>query len=212
MLDRMGGAEAEFGDDGVVPATVLDSVRETLNCVDELRGNLERFLTLAEPDVLAELTPLQRARAFLVLATSASALFSVRLGCSGIRADDHPIRTEIDRLGLHEDKLRKYNDWNKAPLRPSVKINPQAAARFIEHSLPDLAPEQRRSLHEISSRRSFINNRVKKKAKYQSSDKQSVRAATHEFLEKAARELFGSNDSSVKGPLQNLSSDDEHDE
>lgn len=210
----MGDRRSEF-EDGVLPVTVLDSLRETQNCVDDLKGYLERFLLLAEPDVLAELTPLQRARAFLVMATSASALFSVRLRCSGIRSDEHPIRTELERVSLHEDKWRKYDDWNKAPLRPSVKINPQAATRFIEHSLPDLAPEQRKSLHDISAGKgdrssSFFKNRAKKKTKYQSSEKQSVRAAAQEFLEKAARELFGSNDSTVKGPLQNLGSDDEH--
>ncbi|KAH0461599.1 hypothetical protein IEQ34_009174 [Dendrobium chrysotoxum] len=234
----MGGQRSEIGDT-VIPVAVLESLRESLSCVDELKGNIERFLLLAEPDVLAELTPLQRARAFLVMATSASALFSVRLRCSGIRTDEHPIRTELvsfavllvrcavddshigfllqERLGLHEDKLRKYNDWNKAPLRPSLKLNPQAATRFIERSLPDLAPEQRKSLHDISRGKgdrttSFMTSRAKKKAKYQSPEKQSVRAAAQEFLEKAARELFGSNDSSVKGPLQHLNSDNEYNE
>ncbi|XP_020570890.1 nuclear nucleic acid-binding protein C1D [Phalaenopsis equestris] len=211
----MGGQRSEIGD-GVLPVKVLDSLRETLGCVDELKGNLERFLLLAEPDVLAELTPLQRARAFLVMAISASALFSARLRCSGICSDEHPIRTELERLSLHEDKLSKYNDWNKAPLRPSLKLNPQAATRFIEHSLPDLAPDQRKSLHNISTgkgdRTPFMTNRAKKKTKYQSFERQSARAAAQEFLEKAARELFGSNDSSVKGPLQNLESDDEDDE
>ncbi|KAL0919389.1 hypothetical protein M5K25_011481 [Dendrobium thyrsiflorum] len=212
----MGGQRSEIGDT-VIPVTVLDSLRQSLSCVDELKGNIERFLLLAEPDVLAELTPLQRARAFLVMATSASALFSVRLRCSGIRTDEHPIRTELERLGLHEDKLRKYNDWNKAPLRPSLKLNPQAATRFIERSLPDLAPEQRKSLHDISRGKgdrttSFMASRAKKKTKYQSPEKQSVRAAAQEFLEKAARELFGSNDSSVKGPLQHLNSDDKYNE
>ncbi|KAI0511853.1 hypothetical protein KFK09_012487 [Dendrobium nobile] len=212
----MGGQRSEIGD-MVIPVTVLDSLRESLSCVDELKGNIERFLRLAEPDVLAELTPLQRARAFLFIATSASALFSVRLRCSGIRTDEHPIRTELERLGLHEDKLRKYNDWNKAPLRPSLKLNPQAATRFIERSLPDLAPEQRKSLHGISRGKgdrttSFMTSRAKKKTKYQSTEKPSVRAAAQEFLEKAARELFGSNDLSVKGPLQHLNSDNEYNE
>lgn len=41
---------------------------------------------------------------------------------------------------------------------------------------------------------------VHKKRKYP--EQQSVRTATQEFLEKAARELLGENQSGFKGPLQ----------
>ncbi|PKA57608.1 hypothetical protein AXF42_Ash018583 [Apostasia shenzhenica] len=209
----MGGGGGEEFADAVLPGAVLDSVTETLQCVDELKKSLESFLELAEPEVLAELPPLQQARAFFVLATSAAVLFSARLRCSGIRADGHSIRTEFERLELHEAKLRKFNDWSKAPLRPSTKINPQAATRFIEHSLPDLTLEQRKSMREISRGkgnqcRSFPSQRVKKKSKHQSSESQSLHAAAQEFLEKAAKELFGSNNSGVKGPCRDLASDD----
>ena len=40
-----------------------------------------------------------------------------------------------------------------------------------------------------------------KKRKYQSNEKQSVRSAAKEFLEKAARELNGNNENGLKGPL-----------
>lgn len=48
----------------------------------------------------------------------------------------------------------------------------------------------------------YLERNVHKKRKCQSSEKQSVRAATQEFLEKAARELLGDNRSGIKGPLQ----------
>ncbi|ONK66850.1 uncharacterized protein A4U43_C06F12680, partial [Asparagus officinalis] len=80
-----------------------------------------------------------------------------------------------------------------APLRPSTTINRQAATRFIEHSLPDLTPGQRHSMREIS-RQEDTRNRFNNKRKHSPSEKQSVRDAAQEFLEKAARELLGSND------------------
>ena len=62
------------------------------------------------------------------------------------------------------------------------------------------------------TRSGFPHNQVQKKRKHASSEKQSLRAAAEEFLEKAARELLGSNDHGVKGPLQNDISDEEGDE
>ncbi|KAG0472032.1 hypothetical protein HPP92_016578 [Vanilla planifolia] len=210
----MGSGPGDPGGDGVVPEDILGSIGENLTLVEEIRVNLDRLLALTEADVLAELPPLERARSFLVLATTATALFSVRLRCNGICPDDHPIKTELDRLSLHEEKLRKYNDWSKAPLRPSVKINTQAATRFIQHSLPDLEPEQRKNLHEISRGsdcRTLRTQRATKKQKHHSSELPSVRVAVQEFLEKASRELLGSNESGVKGPLRNITSDDNDD-
>ncbi|ONK68930.1 uncharacterized protein A4U43_C05F17510 [Asparagus officinalis] len=189
-----------------VPESVLDSMKETLACVDDLETNLLNFLSAAEPDVLAALPPLERARAYLVLSQSASALLAVKLRCSGLRPDDHPIKTEIERLSLCEGKLENFSDWNKAPLRPSTTINRQAATRFIEHSLPDLTPGQRHSMREIS-RQEDTRSRFNNKRKHSPSEKQSVRAAAQEFLEKAARELLGSNDHGMKGPLRNEISD-----
>lgn len=55
-----------------------------------------------------------------------------------------------------------------------------------------------------------LPGRAGQKRKYQSSDKQSVKAAAKDFLEKAARELLGDNSSGIKGPLQvDMSEDDD---
>lgn len=54
-----------------------------------------------------------------------------------------------------------------------------------------------------------MDRSLQKKRKYQSSEKQSVRSAAQEFLEKAARELLGDNKNGVKGPLQHEDSDDD---
>lgn len=55
----------------------------------------------------------------------------------------------------------------------------------------------------------YVNNNLQKKRKHHSPEKQSVRVAAQEFLEKAAIELLGDNKNGVKGPLQPEDSDDD---
>ncbi|RWV85428.1 hypothetical protein GW17_00052781 [Ensete ventricosum] len=200
----MGGGEGGPEESGAVPTAAISAVGETLATVDDLCSHLHRFLSLADRDVLAELPPLHRARAFL-------------------------LPFVLQHL--------------VAPLRPSTRLNSQAATRFIGHSLPDLTPgtqahfnsllwiiplllldsnrrhvyvsEQRQSLRDISRGdfvriRSSDNHRAKKKRKQQKPEKPSARAAAQEFLEKAARELCGASELGLKGPLQEIS--DEEDE
>ncbi|KAK8489227.1 hypothetical protein V6N11_029240 [Hibiscus sabdariffa] len=183
-----------------IPESVMNSVNTTLVNVENLRTHLLQFLSLSDPDVLAEMPPLQRAQALFTLAKATTTLFALRLRCSGVHPDEHPIKSELERLSLYQDKLERFIDLSKAPLRPSTTLNSQAATRFIEHSLPDLTPEQRLSMRQISKG----DSNVKKKRKYQSSEKQSVQDAAKEFLEKASRELSGDRKDGFKGPLQGL--------
>lgn len=210
----MGGGKVEGTVESAVPRAAMDSLRETLASMEDVSANLGQFLSMSDPEVLAELPPLHRARAFLLLAKSVSTLFSVRLRCSGIHPDNHPVSKEFERLSLYEEKLERFDDWSKAPLRPSTKLNYQAATRFIGHSLPDLTPEQRKSMRDISRgngarSRPSEQRRAKKKRRYESAEKPSARAAAQEFLEKAARELLSSSDCGLKGPLQNISDEDD---
>ncbi|XVE97328.1 hypothetical protein REPUB_Repub03eG0010100 [Reevesia pubescens] len=197
----------------VIPESVMNSVKTTLVNLENLKTHLLQFLSLSDPDVLAQMPPLQRAQAFFLLAKVTTTIFTLRLRCSGIHPDDHPIKSELERISLYQDKLERFIDLSKAPLRPSTTLNSQAATRFIEHSLPDLTPEQRRSMRQISKgegpRIKYSDSSVQKKRKYQSSEKQSVQDAAKEFLEKAARELFGDNKDGFKGPLQVEASDDD---
>lgn len=197
-----------------VPESVMEPINRTLANLEEMKTHLLDFLALSEPEVLAEMPPLKRAQTLLVLAKALSTLSTLRLRCEGVHPDDHSVKTELERLSLYEDKLERYNDWSKEPLRPSTRINYQAATRFIEHSLPDLTPEQKRNMREISqgegSKTRFHKNQSSdKKRKYPSSHKhQSVQAAAQEFLEKAKQELLSAA-FDVKGPLRNETSDEE---
>lgn len=203
-------------DSKIVPEPVMDSVNRTLVGLDELRNNFLHFLTLCEPEVLEEMPPIDRAQSLLLLARATSTIVTLRLRCSGVHPDDHPINSEHERLRLYEDKLQRAIDFSKVPVRPSATLNYQAATRFIEHSLPDLTPEQKKSMRDISrggAKIKYTERTVQKKRKYYVTEKQSVRASAQEFLEKAARELLGNSKDAFKGPLAppQLGSSDEDD-
>lgn len=196
----------------VIPESVMEAVKRTSSNLDEVKANLEEFMSYCDTETLAAMEPLERARALLLIAKANTTIFALRLRCKGVDPDDHPVKKEFERLRLYQEKLDRCIDLNKAPLRPSATINPQAAARFIEHSLPDLSSEQKKSMRGISRGEArgfkYMNSNLQKKRKYQS-EKQSVRSATQDFLEKAARELLGDNKNGVKGPLQPKDSDDD---
>lgn len=195
---------------GVVPESVTEAVNRTSNNFEEFRTHFVDFLPLCEPHILSELDPLQRAQALLLLAKATTILFTLKLRCNGVDPDDHPVRSELERLNLYQEKLDRCINLSNAPLRPSTTLNYQAATRFIEHSLPELTPEQKKNMREIS-RREGVNREgnVSKRRKYLSSDKTSVKTAAQEFLEKAARELLGDDKSSFKGPLKPQDSDED---
>lgn len=59
-----------------IPESVMNSVKTTLVNVENLRTHLLEFLSLSDPDVLAQMPPLQRAQAFFTLAKATTTLFA----------------------------------------------------------------------------------------------------------------------------------------
>ncbi|EEF46868.1 nuclear nucleic acid-binding protein C1D [Ricinus communis] len=203
-------------DNSLVPEAVLDSAKTTLANLEKVETQLLNFLSLFNPEILADMPPLERARSLFLFAKATTLLFALRLRCNGIDPDEHPVKTELERLKLYQDKLDRFVDLSEAPLRPSTTLNYQAATRFIEHSLPDLTAEQKTSMRAISrgegAKMKYLERRAQRKRKYQSPGKDTVQAAASKFLQKAARELLGDNTSGFKGPLRvdMLDKDDLH--
>ncbi|XP_050219830.1 uncharacterized protein LOC126670202 [Mercurialis annua] len=197
-----------------VPEAVLDSANTTLANLELLEIQLLPFLSLSDPEILADVSPLERAHSLFLFAKATTLLFALRLRCNGIDPNEHPVKTELERLNLYQDKLDRALDLSKAPLRPSTTLNFRAATRFIEHSLPDLTPEQKKSMRDISkgndAKMTYLEKRAQRKRKFQSASTGSVQAAASEFLQKAARELLGDNTSGFKGPIGMLDEDNMH--
>ncbi|KAJ6743851.1 SUN-COR STEROID HORMONE RECEPTOR CO-REPRESSOR [Salix viminalis] len=206
--------ESSSSSSKVVPESAMEAVERTLANLKQVESHLLEFLSLANPDVLDEMPPLQRAQSLFMFAKATSTLFALRLRTSGIHPEKHPIiKTELERLSLYQDKLEQFVDISKEPLHRSTTLNYQAATRFIEHSLPGLTPEQRKSMRNISKgegpKIKHTKRSARKKRKCDTSEKQSVQTAAQEFLEKAARELFGGNTDGFKGPLIKIDSSSE---
>nr|CAB3482633.1 unnamed protein product [Digitaria exilis] len=193
-----------------VPPSAVSAAEETLAATESVGDHLSQLLAAAaeDPDAVTELPPLLRARTFLAVAQAATSLLAVRLRCSGIDPDEHPIRKEFERLSLWQEKLNRFEDWEKAPLRPTTTVNTQAAARFIGHSLTHLTSDQKRSMQAISRGERRGSSGQKRKPE-PLPGKKSVRAAAEEFLAKAAQELIGNSDSRVKGPVRLIHDEDE---
>lgn len=178
----------------VVPSDIIESLEAINTNCEEVESNLREVLAACDPDVLAELSPLDRAYTFLTLAKAVATLFTLQLRCSGDSPDEHEVKTELERLDLYTNKVEYYIDRNTA--RPTTTLNAQAATRFIEHSLPDLTTEQRRDMRDISrgmgpNRKSREDHGKKKKRKHDLAEKPSVAAEAAAFLAKAQKELFG---------------------
>jgi exosome complex protein LRP1 len=98
-----------------VPPSVVSAAEDTLAAAESVGDHLSQLLAAAaeDPYAVAELPPLLRARAFLAVAQAATSLLAVRLRCSGIDPDEHPIRKEFERLSLWQEKLDRFEDWDK---------------------------------------------------------------------------------------------------
>lgn len=108
----------------VVPESAMESVGRTLANVKDMQTHLKDFLSLCDPQVIAQLPPLQRAQAHLTFAKATTTLFAcilffylfnlsqfyflgfglgfylnwcfaVNLRCKGVNPDDHPIKSEL---------------------------------------------------------------------------------------------------------------------
>ncbi|TXG62275.1 hypothetical protein EZV62_013638 [Acer yangbiense] len=197
-----------------VPESVMDAVKKTLYNVEQVKTHLNEFLSQADPETLAAMPPLERARAHFLIAKATTVLYSVNLRCNGIHPDDHPVKSELERIMTYQEKLQRLTDSTKEPSRPSTTLNYQAATRFIEHSLPHLTTGQRKSMRDISrgegTRIKYIEQSGHKKRKYPSSEMKTVQVAAKEFLEKASRELLGDvAQGGFQGPIQIDDSSDE---
>ncbi|CAH9063122.1 unnamed protein product [Cuscuta epithymum] len=212
-MEGHGVAAGQGGGLKLIQEAAAESLSRTSKNIDELSVHMDQFLSVCDADTLSRMDPLDRAHSLLLLSKAATIAYALRLRCKGVNPDDHHVKSEMERLSLYEEKVQRSLEMRKAPLRPTATINAQAATRFIEHSLPDLTREQKQSMKDISkgevTRIKYLERAVHKKRKCQPSERQSVRTAAQEFLEKASRELLADNRSAFKGPLHPPQDSDE---
>lgn len=74
-MEGGGGSSGAAAGAGVVPESTIEIVNQTLAYLKELKPQLEEMLSLAEPEVLAAMQPLKRAKTMYLLAEATTTLY-----------------------------------------------------------------------------------------------------------------------------------------
>ncbi|XP_027332959.1 nuclear nucleic acid-binding protein C1D-like [Abrus precatorius] len=106
-----------------VHEAVLDTLNRTLVSLRQLETELPQFLSLSDPQFLAQLPLLQRAHSLFSLAKLASTLFSLKLRCRGINPVDHPVKSELDKINLLQKKLERLPRLSEAQRQDTRNTN-----------------------------------------------------------------------------------------
>ncbi|CAJ1972413.1 unnamed protein product [Sphenostylis stenocarpa] len=172
--------------DGVeVPEAVIDTLNRTLGSLQQLETDLPQFLSLSHPDLLAELPFLERAHSLFSLAKLTSTLFSLKLRCRGVNPNDHPVKSELDKINVLQKKLER---------------------------LPRLSEEQEQDMSNINGGGGPEINyeeRAGQKRKYPSSEEPAVQIDDSQSLVEVKVEHLGNNSGNVKGAIVIDISDDD---
>lgn len=75
-----GGGGSRSAAAGVVPESATEAVKQTLSHLEELKPQLEQMMTsLAKPEALSQMQPLQRAKTMYLLAEATTTIFTRKL-------------------------------------------------------------------------------------------------------------------------------------
>ncbi|KAK7383387.1 hypothetical protein VNO78_29066 [Psophocarpus tetragonolobus] len=176
--------------DGVgVPEGVNDTLKRTLESLQQLETELTQFLSLSDPEFLAELPLSERAHSLFSLAKLTSTLFSLKLRCRGVNPNDHPFKFELDKINVLQKKVERI-------------------PRFSEGTSP-----QKQDMSEGEEPEMNYQEQAGQKRKYPSSDEQFVEIDAMNSLDKKKGELHGDNSGNIKGAIViDISDDDDDDE
>ena len=134
---------------------------------------------------MQQCNPIERAQYNVVLAKAINVLYAMYLKTQGVDPDKHPVAKELVRtqtiskvcIALKDfippklaratnllspyslkERIAKYGDKLKAAdsSGPKLSLDSEAALRFIDRSLPDLSPEKKKALKEVSGIWCFI--------------------------------------------------------
>ncbi|KAL9330780.1 hypothetical protein ACSQ67_000390 [Phaseolus vulgaris] len=158
--------------DGVeVPEAMIETLNRTLGSLQQLETELPQFLSLSDPDLLAQLP-----------------LLELKLRCRGVNPNDHPVKSELDKINVLQKKLERLARLSEAQEQDMRNINGGEG--------PEMNYEERAG----------------QKRKYPSSEEPSVQIDHMESLEKVKEEHLGYDTENVKGTVVIDISDDDDDE
>ncbi|XP_024535971.1 uncharacterized protein LOC9629937 [Selaginella moellendorffii] len=183
-----------------IPEEVMEGVSGMDDRLERLEQHMKKLLNSWSPDALALLAPADRASAYMAVSKALNAVYCLLLRTRGECPEDHPVKSELDRVNLYDEKVQYACDRSKAP-RPTLSLDVKAANRFIEHGIPDLTEEQKLLVREAGMRTTTKKNN-RPRPDHSSSKRlksgESVADAAAAFLAVASKEIgLAGNEASI---------------
>lgn len=104
-----------------------------------LREVEEQVAKLTErewPELTRGMSPLETARLNVTCAYTLNTLFFIYLKTQGISTSDHPVKQELERVRQYLKKVKGLTSQAEEQ-KANVRLNAEAAKRFITHALND---------------------------------------------------------------------------
>ncbi|KAL3678166.1 hypothetical protein R1sor_021122 [Riccia sorocarpa] len=179
--------------DALLPPEVLQDVRNVDTALKGVEEQLNRVLPNCTPEVMAQLTPLERASTVLSLSKTINALFCLYLRTEGLDPDKHSVTDELERVDLYQTKVQAAIDSKR---RPTVNLDIRAANRFIEHAIPDLHDDKKRQLRDLNNKGNLKRRQEKMPVSVTPKRRPSGLTVAEEaaaFLAEASKEIQNAN-------------------
>lgn len=103
--------------------------------LDQMKAKLEPLLALSSNAVAETLSPLDKAKLHVALAYAINSLCFMYLKTQGVSPASHPVKHELERIKGYVKKLKDIQNSGKPTEQPGMKVNVEAANRFIGHAL-----------------------------------------------------------------------------
>ncbi|KAL3874273.1 hypothetical protein ACJMK2_037313 [Sinanodonta woodiana] len=121
---------ASDGLESSIPPEVKQKIANLDKILSEVEERLKPFLDTPYNELIAELNPLDKAKADLVAAYSINSLFWMYLNICGVNPKDHGIKQELDRIRSYMNRVKEIQDKALAP-----KLDVKATKRFVKSAL-----------------------------------------------------------------------------
>jgi len=127
------------------PLSTCQNLDAALSAIET---HLAPYFAVPREETQATLAPIDQAKLNIVTAYSINTLYYIYLRTRGMNPNDHPVKQELERVKLYIKKIKELADTPDVPKEPNVRLNVDAAGRFIQHAL---APTNSDSMDTTSS-------------------------------------------------------------
>eukprot|EP01112_Ceratiomyxa_fruticulosa_P004503 TRINITY_DN1503_c0_g1_i1.p1 TRINITY_DN1503_c0_g1~~TRINITY_DN1503_c0_g1_i1.p1 ORF type:complete len:211 (-),score=44.87 TRINITY_DN1503_c0_g1_i1:106-738(-) len=138
--------------DKIIPSDVQASLASFEKTLTSLENSLTPFFQETLKEQQSQLEPLDCAKLNVTMAYAINTLFYMYLKTQGIETEDHPVKSELERV---RNYIKKIKDISSAP---TIRLNTGAANRFIKHALNGNSSSPQKKKVPIEGKENEIEN------------------------------------------------------